>query len=64
MLRSEAIKKYGKSMYKKMLKTGMLTGITLVLNPDGTVDIPETDLELAYKVATKGINSVHPFEWD
>jgi hypothetical protein len=59
MKRSDAIKKYGKSMFKKMDKH--LVGITITVT-DGEEDIPESDLELAYKVV-KG-KKVHPFEWD
>lgn len=59
MKRSDAIKKYGAKMFKKMSKH--LIGITVTIK-DGKEDIPESDLELAYKVV-KG-KKVHPLEWD
>jgi hypothetical protein len=56
---SDAVKKYGQRMFKKMSKH--LIGITVVIQ-DGEEDIPESDLELAYKIVNK--KPVHPLEWD
>ena len=60
MKETEAIRKYGKETYQKMCK--FMNGITVSLDKDGEVDIPERDLELAYK-QLHGYK-MHPFEWD
>jgi hypothetical protein len=49
MKEKDAIKKYGKEMWQKMLDTGWLDGITVVLCDDGEIDIPESDIEIALK---------------
>jgi len=61
MKESEAKKKFGKSMWDKMLKTGYLTGIT-VSAKDGEMDIPESDLSIAFRAA-KG-ERINNLEWD
>ena len=59
MKRSAAIKEYGKKMFSKMQK--YLEGITIAII-DGEENIPESDLERAYK-QVKG-KHVNEFEWD
>lgn len=54
-----AIKKYGKKTYIKMLE--FLDGITISYNDNGEADIPESDLELAYDLVSKGRSYR---EWD
>ena len=61
MKQSDAIKKYGKKIWAKMMKTGYLNGITVGM-VDGEPDIPESDLSIAYRVA-KG-EKIHDLEWD
>jgi hypothetical protein len=58
---SEAKKKYGPKMWKKMNASGWLTGITVTMT-DGEPDIPEHDLKIAHKAATG--KPIHPLEWD
>lgn len=49
---NEAIKKYGKDAYLKMLF--YLEGITGCYNDKRDIDIPESDLDKAYDWVTKG----------
>ena len=49
MNEQEIIKKYGRRNWDKMKKSEWLMSITVSLNDDGSVDIPERDIELAYK---------------
>ena len=58
MRQSKAKKKYGKH-WKAMQKH--LNGITCIICKDGELDIPESDLQRAYEMVTKG-NSL--IEWD
>ena len=60
MLKSEAINKYGK-YWKKMIDSGWLTGITVSI-VDGEMDIPERDLDVAFRAA-KG-EKINHLEWD
>ena len=62
MNKETAIKKYGKSMLKKMEKTGWLDGITVSINKDGTINVPESDYDRAYRAAMG--EEIHPLEWD
>ena len=56
----DAIKKYGAENYKKM---GEFMGIhTVSVDKDGQIDIPERDLELAYKQLSG--YKPHWTEWD
>jgi hypothetical protein len=47
MTPKEAKEKYGKKIWRKMQK--YLNGITVAVLPDRDIDIPEEDLENAYK---------------
>jgi hypothetical protein len=47
MTPKEAEKKYGKIIFKKMQK--YLYGVTVAKLPNGEFDIPEIDLDNAYK---------------
>ena len=58
----QVIKKVGKKMWDKMCATGWLDGITVSLNPDGTTDIPESDIERAYRAAHG--ERITAWEWD
>ncbi len=58
----ESKKKYGKSMWKKMCDSGWLSGITIEMRDDGTGDIPQGDLDRAYRAANG--EKIHPLEWD
>ena len=46
---TEVVEKYGKKMAKKMKKSQYLKGITVTAYPDGVTNIPESDIERAYK---------------
>ena len=52
---NEAIKKYGKETYLKMLF--YLGGITNCYNDKKEIDISESDLNKAYDLVTKGRNN-------
>jgi hypothetical protein len=58
----QALDKYGAEMMKKMDRTGFLDGITCVLNKDGSIEIPQRDLDIAYRAA-KG-EEIDLEEWD
>lgn len=62
MIWSEVEDKYGKEMADKMKKSQYLFGITCVKRDDGELDIPESDIELAYKDVTG--QKIHPYEVD
>ena len=58
----EVVAKYGKEMSAKMAKSGYLENITLSINDDGKVDIPDRDIELAYRDIKGG--KIYVAEWD
>jgi len=60
MLWKEIEEKYGKETANKMKKH--LKGITVRLRKDGKIDIPESDVRLAYKIVMG--KKVHSSEWD
>ena len=62
MIWDEVEKKYGKKMADKMKKSNMLKGITVSLTDDGKADIPERDIEIAYKDVNK--KYIGHMEWD
>lgn len=62
MIWKEVEETYGKELADKMYKSKMLDGITVTTNDDGTVDIPERDIRLAYKDVMK--IPIHHLEWD
>jgi len=59
---SECIKKYGIDLWVKMCNTGYLDGITVVLLPTGEGDIPQRDIDIAFRAA-RG-NQISSLEWD
>lgn len=62
MKKEELYKKYGKKLMDKIFNESYLEGCTIMINPDGSEDIPESDIRLAIK-QIKGI-PISPFEWD
>ena len=62
MMWSEVEKKYGKELAKKMSKSRYLKGNTVTIRPDGKFDIPERDIDLAWRDVTG--KAIHPLEWD
>jgi hypothetical protein len=58
--KEQVIKKVGLSLWEAMNKTGFLDGITVRKNPDGTIEIPEEDIDRAYRAANGEIIS----DWD
>ena len=61
MLWEEVEKIYGKDLADKMKKSEYLMGITVTMK-NGKMDIPESDIILAYKDVTG--KPIHYFEWD
>ena len=57
----EAKKLVEKEMWDKMIKTGLLTGITCVVNDEGVAVIYAHDLNKAYGVAKEGRD---PYDWE
>ena len=55
-------KKYGKKVADKMKDSPYLQGITCRLTETGEVDIPERDIDLAYRWLTK--QKISEGEWD
>ena len=47
----QTIEKYGKEMWDKMVATGWLDGITCRIMPNGEIDIPQSDIDRAYREA-------------
>jgi hypothetical protein len=62
MIWSEVEEKYGKEIADKIKKNRMLRGITITITKNGEPDIPNIDIELAYK-DVMGL-PMHPMEWD
>ena len=62
MIWEEVIKKYGKELADKMSKSKYLQEITVELTEEGKVDIPESDIMLAYKDIVG--KSIYYEEWD
>jgi hypothetical protein len=62
MIVSEAIKKYGSETWAKMSESGWLDGITVTIGKNGETDIPQSDLDRAYR-AIQG-KPIHPLDWD
>lgn len=62
MNKKEIEKKYGKKLAAKIFKSGYMERITVTMNPDGTTNIPERDVELALK-DVKG-ERIGNEEWD
>jgi hypothetical protein len=60
--KKEVIKKVGKPMWDKMVATTWLDGITVTMNENGEMDIPQSDIDRAYRAANGG--NIHPLEWD
>ena len=58
----QVIKKVGKKMWDKMCATGWLDGITVSLNSDGKTEIPESDIDRAYRAAHG--ERITAWEWD
>jgi hypothetical protein len=53
--KEQAIEKYGKEMWDKMVDTGWLDGITCKITPDGKLDIPQYNIDCAYREAVMSI---------
>ena len=62
MIWEEVENKYGKEIADKIKKSPFLRDVTVELREDGKVDIPERDIELAYKDITG--KPIQPWEWD
>lgn len=62
MIWKEVEKKYGTKIANKMEKSEYLQGITLTMGPNGKADIPERDIDLAYRDVMG--KKIHPLEWD
>lgn len=62
MIWDEVEAKYGAKMADKMKKSIFLRHNTVTLRSDGKVDIPERDIDLAYRDVTG--KKILPWEWD
>lgn len=62
MIWEEVIIKYGKEMAYKIKASPFLRGCTVSLREDGKVDIPASDIEIAYKEIIG--KKIYPWEWD
>jgi len=62
MIWKEVEEKYGKHVAEAMKDSKYLECITCTMTKRGEVDIPERDIELAYREITGGY--IHPLEWD
>ena len=58
----EVEKKYGKEIADKMSESQYMHCITMLVRPNGESDIPERDIDLAYRDVKK--HYIHPCEWD
>ena len=50
--REQIIEKYGKEIWDKMIDTGWLDGITCRVTSDGKLNIPQHNIDCAYRAAT------------
>jgi len=62
MRKKELEEKYGKELINKIFSQGYPDGCTIVLNKDGTEDIPETDIIIALR-EIQG-EKISQGEWD
>lgn len=60
--KEQVIEKVGIEMWEKMCKTGWLDGITCHFNKDGTIEIPQSDIDRAYRAANG--ERILSHEWD
>ena len=62
MTPKEAEKKYGKRLWNKIKRSKWMDGITVSLNENGETDIPECDIERAYRDVTN--QKTYSLDWD
>ena len=62
MRKDKLYTEYGKSLMDKIIKEGYLDGCTVAINPDGTEDIPESDITRAIR-EIKG-KKINQSDWD
>ena len=62
MNKKELEVKYGQKLIEKIIKEGYLEGCTIMINKDGSEDIPESDITRAIR-EMKG-EKINEFEWD
>ena len=62
MKHSEIIDRYGLSGYQKIMADEYMNGITISLNEDNTIDIPEEDVLRAWKHIRGG--KISAVGWD
>jgi len=58
----QVIETYGEEMADKMQRTGYLDCITYIVLPSGEIDIPQRDIDNAFRAANGGI--IEDMEWD
>lgn len=58
----EIVNEYGQDMFDKMVATGLLDAITVRINAQGEVVIPQIDVDVAMK-AVRG-ERIGDWEWD
>lgn len=59
---SQVEARYGRNMAKVMKKCPYLCGITVCMLPDGEIEIPEHDIDIAYRWARGEEIGIE--EWD
>jgi len=62
MIWEEVEEKYGKELADRMKTSEYLVGNTVSIGKDGKIDIPERDIDLAYRDVTG--KKIHAWEWD
>jgi len=62
MNKKEMFEKYGEKMLNEISEAGYLDGITVSVNKNGEVDIPESDIRMAIREFNG--EKIGDFEWD
>ena len=62
MKKKEIIKKYGEKILNEISEAGYLDGITIAIDKNGEVDIPESDIILAIRIYNG--KKIHHGDWD
>ena len=59
---NQVVDEYGAKMADKMQRTGYLDCITCTILPSGEIDIPQRDIDIAFRAANGGY--IGEMEWD
>lgn len=58
----QVVEKYGEEMAEKMRDSEWLYGITCTILPSGEIDIPQRDIDIAFRAANG--ETISEMEWD